>query len=142
MALHQVPKEDGTKRPVWSLCTHFAGTSSRMDVIQTESTYNISPIAIEQVKAWLETCERGHYGCKQRKAIPDSETGPPFRLIDIGSSTDATVHLIQSSEINGELKYITLSHRWTDDTKKAQLIESQEGAFFSSMPLRDWPLLF
>jgi hypothetical protein len=142
MALHQVPKKDGTRRPVWSLCTHRAGTPSRMDVIQTESTYNISPITIEQVKTWLETCEREHYGCKQQKAIPDSETGPPFRLIDIGSITNANVHLIQSSEINGELKYITLSHRWTDDTKKAQLIKSKESAFSSSMPLRDWPLLF
>jgi len=137
--LHQAPKEDGTKSPVWSLCTHLAGTPSRMDIIQTDSTYNISPISIEQIKWWLETCEREHHGCKQRRTIQDLKIGPPFRLIDIGSSADATVHLIHSSDISGELKYITLSYRWTDDTKKAQLKKS---ALFSRIPLRDWPSLF
>jgi hypothetical protein len=142
MALHEVPKEASTKRPLWSLYTHLAGTTSRMDIIQPESTCNINPIAIEQIKMWLETCEREHYGCKQQGALQHSEIGPPFRLIDIGSSTDANVHLTYSSDRTRDLKYITLSHRWTDDTRETQLFRSEEGAFFSCMPVRDWPPLF
>ena len=140
--LYEVPADNGTKRPIRSLCTHLVGTTSRMDVIQTESMCNISPSAIEQIKTWLETCEREHDGCKQQWGIQPSEIGPPFRLIDIGSSTDADVHLTYSSDKPRNLKYITLSHRWTDDTRKTQLIKTEEGAFFSRMPVRDWPPLF
>lgn len=51
-----------------------------MDAIQTKSTCNMSPIAIEQIKTWLETCEREHDGCKQQGAIQDSKLGRHFVL--------------------------------------------------------------
>ncbi len=108
-----------------------------MDAIQTASTCNVSPVAVEQIKMWPEICEREHQECKEQGAKRNSEIGPPFCLIDVGTSTDPSAHLIHSSDIIRDFKYITLSHHWTGDTERTKLTRSNRDTSFRCMPLKD-----
>ena len=136
------PKECNTGKFVWTLDTTRAGTISQMDSVQIDSVCNLGSSAIVEVKTWMEVCQRDHQVCKNRQDIPFSATEPQFRLIDVGNSIESAVYLVNSGDIVGDFNYITLSHRWTEETDKTKLTRPKLHQYLTCMPYMDWPATF
>lgn len=90
----------------------------------------------------MQTCQREHTACQNRQAPPFSATEPNFRLLDVGNGTESAVHLVSSEDIVGHFNYITLSHRWTDETDETKLVRSNFHDYLTCMPYMDWPAKF
>jgi hypothetical protein len=142
LLLHDQPKEFNTGKDVWVLDTTRAGTISQIDSVQIDSVCNLGSSGIIQIKTWIEVCQRDHQVCKNRQDIPFSATEPQFRLIDVGNSVESTVYLVNSGDIVGDFNYITLSHRWKEETHKTKLTRSNLHQYLTCMPYMDWPATF
>jgi hypothetical protein len=140
--LHDRPKKFSTGRGVRTLDTARAGTLSQIDSVQIDSMCNLGSSAVVQIKTWMEICQREHEVCNNRQAIPFSAMEPHFRLIDVGNGTESPVHLVSSKDIVGGFNYITLSHRWTEETDKTKLTRSNFNDYLTFMPYMDWPATF
>ena len=140
--LHDRPKKFSTGRGVRTLDTARAGTLSQIDSVQIDSMCNLGSSAVVQIKTWMEICQREHEVCNNRQAIPFSAMEPHFRLIDVGNGTESPVHLVSSKDIVGGFNYITLSHRWTEETGKTKLTRSNFNDYLTFMPYMDWPATF
>ena len=58
---------------------------------------------------WLDSCVKGHTSCSEAT----SRTGwNPSRLLDVGSSESPILRLHETSYIQDEITYTTLSHCW------------------------------
>jgi len=59
---------------------------------------------------WIETCSKTHSACESQR----SKTFRPTRLIYISPIRTAAVRLVTTEKLSNSIKYVTLSHRWTD----------------------------
>ena len=142
LLLHDQPKQFNTGKGVWTLDTTRAGTLAQVDSVQIDSICNLGSSSISQIRTWMEMCQRDHKVCKIRQDIPFSATDPQFRLIDVGNGVESAVYLVASKDIVGDFNYITLSHRWTEETDKTELTRSNFHDYLTCMPYLDWPATF
>ena len=142
LLLQDQPEELNTGKGVWTLDTTRSGTLCQINSVQIDSMCNLGSSAIVQIKTWMEMCQRDHKECKNRQDIPFSATEPQFRLIDVGYGVESAVCLVSSGDIVGNFNYITLSHRWTEETDKTKLTRSNFPDYLTCMPYMDWPATF
>jgi hypothetical protein len=123
----------GQKHPVWPAIVR---SSYHHDLSSDDS--------ITFIRDLLQTCAREHQACRLQAA---SQQGfMPRRVLDIGITDDgslealarAPVKLVESSEIEEERIYVSLSHRWSADghtivTKQSTYEEHRSGIAFKDL---------
>ncbi|KAK4236127.1 hypothetical protein C8A03DRAFT_35984 [Achaetomium macrosporum] len=67
-----------------------------------------------------------------------------LRLVDIGTYMDSNTRTVDVSGGSdaGALQYITLSYRWTEETKLTNLTTKNKHQFQRSIPTDVWPKVY
>jgi hypothetical protein len=94
---------------------------------------------IQQMKEWLRVCLEKHTECQRTELADKMAEGPTLRLVDIGAGAGSYVHLVDFDSNAETRQYITLSYRWTAETKRTSLKTSNKNEYYESIPTRDWP---
>ncbi|KAB5528828.1 heterokaryon incompatibility protein-domain-containing protein [Coniochaeta sp. 2T2.1] len=134
--------DDNSNQRSWTLLEPIFGT--HIDVVQTRSSTNINPPAIQQIKNWLRTCTEEHDTCRGSDSATSFPQDSTFRLVDIGVHTDDPVRLVDVDNSLGtsQMKYITLSYRWTDKIKRTSLNAGVKDQFYRSIQTDAWPQIY
>ncbi|KAG6363898.1 hypothetical protein INS49_009001 [Diaporthe citri] len=116
-----------------SLEDGFASFSGRLIVRTGKHLTTYAQEGLIQAADWLTECSSDHDSCRGR------DTGfTPTRLLFIGDRTAENIGLIENSPQNTQ--YATLSHRWSPETEKVKLLESNYGERLNQgLPLRHLP---
>ena len=91
----------------------------------TNSSVPLSPIsdaAVLTMRQWLSECDQNHVKCKSIIAgAQEASCTLPTRLLDIGNNVSSRIQLVDSKEVSGEIKYVSLSHCWGTSRKMCLL---------------------
>ena len=107
------------------------------------SSTNLSEFSLRQVQRWMSLCVHEHVGCRSISSTPGLRSTLPTRLLQVkGEDEDLTVCLVDTCQIDRQVPYATLSHRWDDTTKSVQLMKENLELFKMSLPLGKFPQTF
>jgi hypothetical protein len=141
--VHSVRKRVDGEESVWEI--EIADDTNRLignAATQCSSLVSVGQRAITQIRKWLQVCENDHECCRTKvKTLPVSSTHG-FRLIDVGDDNVTPVHLVNTDRSRHLPRYITLSHRWTEETKLTQLTWTELGRHLTSIDTSQWPQVY
>jgi hypothetical protein len=81
----------------------------------------------------MSLCEHEHVECRSISSTPGLRSTLPTRLLQLEvEDEDLTVCLVDTCQIDRQVPYATLSHRWDDTTKSVKV----------SLPLEKFPQTF
>jgi hypothetical protein len=110
-------------------------------VAESVPSYSGSDTCLARIRSWLEDCDRNHVRCKE-SASRKSAKGLPARLIDVGSSTKASLIPLDLILDKSSVRYATLSHRWGDKATMPMLMKSNFHEFQQAINLDELPKIF
>ena len=122
--------------------------TSRMHATKDPSlNSNMGRPAINQIKAWLETCRRNHPECRKVNFPWNLGPGICLRFIFVGGGQDDDVNVARLVEKDNDallkdFKYLTLSHRWTDYDAKKKLTIRNYDSYKDKIPFDTMPQTF
>lgn len=99
-----------------------------------------SPQQYELIRAWRDTCDKDHQGCYPWKTA-DELPPMPTRVIDVGTTAEPVLRLVETAGEQLKAKYVALSHCWGQLTDEENFctttgtIESNKAAIpFGRLP--------
>ncbi|KAK7920090.1 hypothetical protein PG985_008112 [Apiospora marii] len=74
-----------------------------------------SPQQYELIRAWRDTCDKDHHWCYPWKEA-DELPSMPTRVIDVGTTAESALRLVETTDKQLKAKYVALSHCWGQST--------------------------
>lgn len=93
---------------------------------------------------WVEICIKTHKLC-QSKTPSEGYSYLPTRLIHTGQYSSRSVHLCQTKHLKGNIRYITLNHRWGqahEHIEKCNLKCENEATMLLGINVKELPRTF
>lgn len=106
---------------------------------------NLGVTPLEMARNWLQVCQHNHTQCRPLKSTstPWAQQSKYIRLISIQSQDNGTqTYRLVEHPLDGNVDYMTLSYRWTDEVKKNKLLGENKERFYESIPTDDWPQIY
>jgi Heterokaryon incompatibility protein (HET) len=103
-----------------------------------EGTLRIESLV--SMKEWVQNCTTRHTRC-QRQDYNQRPTWRPTRLIFVGKDNSTPLQLCKGSSLSPDVKYMTLSHRWPEESIFKLLMGNLE-ALEQSVPVGSLPKNF
>ncbi|EAA34411.3 HET-domain-containing protein [Neurospora crassa] len=146
--LKPVTPKDSPFQPSWVIRSNhlpygYKNSPSPVTIFQPSSTTNFDPLALEQIRSWIHDCTHNHEACRGASLVQNSmaEFLEKVRFIDVGLDDTATVRLVERIK-DTNVKYITLSYRWTVETPKTNLKTHNKDKYHQSIPTENWPQIY
>jgi hypothetical protein len=106
--------------------------------IETASSSTGDDVALDFLLAQYRQCIEHHAMCS--KPVP-SHNFHPTRLIDVGTYSDALVHLCERESLPTGARYISLSHCW-GNVRPTTLTKSSAACLKKGIPITSLPRTF
>lgn len=145
--LKPVTPKDSPLQPSWVIRSNhlpcgYKNSPSPVTIFQP-STTNFDPLALDQIRSWIHDCTHIHKACRGTSLVQNSmvEFLEKVRFIDVGFDDTATIRLVERIK-DTNVKYITLSYRWTAETPKTNLKTHNKDKYHQSIPTENWPQIY
>lgn len=152
--VHDIGGKGDFRRDIWTLDVlsteskrlHPRETSPVVAASQPWSTTNFDPLSFDQIRRWVSECSQDHKTCaaQTRPSFPKSKSvdiQTRVRFVDLGADSKAHIKLVEGFIVD-DVKYITLSYRWTAETPRTSLKTHNRALYLKNIPTKEWPQIY
>lgn len=147
--LLDIDKDDGRTTWVANLGDSYglSPPGTPFTIVQPQSTTSFSESSFAQVRKWLTECLNCHEECSNYNSTYSDTYGyqRKVRFVDVGNEECPMFRLVDGKSLvsgYGDIKYVTLSYRWTTETEKTKMQTHNKADYENSIPTDTLPQVY